>query len=137
LPNISIAILISRLLDRNTVRTALLYALVILQVVLAIIAILILFLQCRPVELLWNHAVTGTCLSIDVLNNYSYFLSAYTTVTDIILAALPITIVCKLQMGNQAKLGICMMMGLTLISAIVTIIKATYLHLLSDVEDPR
>lgn len=136
-PNISIAILVNKLLDPNPTRTRYLYSLVTLQIIFAAISVLIVFLQCRPTEKLWNTSVEGKCLNPNVLNDFSYWLSAYTTMTDIVLAVVPITAFWKLQMKFWTKLGLCIMMGLTLLSAIVTMTKATYLHLFTDHVDPR
>jgi len=57
--------------------------------------------------------------------------------TDIILAIVPISAFWKLQMPFSTKLGVCIMMGLTMLSAIVTIVKATYIHLFTNHTDPR
>ena len=133
-PNISIAILINNLLDPNPWRVRGLYAMVTLQVVLAIISIFIVFLQCSPPETLWN-GQKGKCWDPSVLNNYSYFLSAYTTLTDVVLAVVPISAFWNLQMRRSTKIGLSIMMGLTLLSAIVTVVKATYLHLFADQTD--
>lgn len=69
------------------------------------------------------------------MNDVSYWLSAYTAITDIVLAVIPIAAFWKLQMKIPTKLGVCIMMGLTFLSAIFTIIKATYLWLLFGAED--
>lgn len=110
---------------------------VILQVILAMISIFIVFFQCSPTAKLWSLSVEGTCWSPDIFNDFSYFVSAYTTMTDIILAVVPITAFWKLQMPFSKRLSICIMMGLTLLSAIVTLVKATYLDLFTDRTDPR
>lgn len=136
-PNISIAILITRLLDPDMVRTRCIYSIVGLQVISAIVSILIVFFLCSPTEKLWNPTVPGRCLNPNVLNYFSYWLSAYTTVTDFVLAIIPISVFWRLRMRFSAKLGVCIMMGLTMLSAIVTIIKATYLHLFTEHTDPR
>lgn len=107
------------------------------QVIFATISVFIVFLQCHPTSKLWDPSAEGTCWSPNILNDFSYWLSAYTTLTDIILAVVPISIFWKLQMPFSTKLGICIMMGLTLLSAIVTVVKATYLHLFTDHIDPR
>ncbi|KAE8143757.1 hypothetical protein BDV38DRAFT_289629 [Aspergillus pseudotamarii] len=135
-PNISIAILIVHLLDPNPLRARLLYAMVIFQVILAMISVFIVFFQCNPTEMLWDHSVKGSCWSPDVFDDFSYLVSAYTTVTDFVLAIVPIRALWKLQMQTSTKVGVCIMMGLTLLSAIVTIVKATYLHLFTDRTDP-
>jgi amino acid transporter len=110
---------------------------VILQIVFAMASIFVIFLQCKPTQALWDPSVQGTCWSPKVFNDFSYWVSAYTTITDIVLAIVPISAFWKLQMPFSTKLGVCIMMGLTLISAIVTIIKATYLDLFTDRTDPR
>ncbi|KAL3429517.1 hypothetical protein BDV09DRAFT_190045 [Aspergillus tetrazonus] len=136
-PNISIAILINNLLDPNPVRARLLLGMSIMQVVFAMVSIFLVFLQCKPTAALWDHTITdATCWDQAVFYDFSYWVSAYTTMTDIILALVPITVFWKLQMRQSTKIGVCIMMGLTLLSAIVTIIKATYLPLFTDVEDP-
>jgi hypothetical protein len=58
-------------------------------------------------------------------------------VTDIVLAIVPISVFWKLQMPLSTKIGVCIMMSLTMVSAIVTIVKATYLYLFTDHTDPR
>lgn len=80
--------------------------------------------------------VEGSCPSPDILNDFTCFLTAYTTLADVVLAALPITAFWQLRMKSSTKIGLCVMMGLTLLSAITTIIKATYLYLFSGKSDP-
>lgn len=110
---------------------------VILQVVLALISVVLIFLQCTPVEKLWNPFADGQCWNPSIFNNFNYFISAYTTLTDVVLAFVPISVFWKLQMPFHTKLGVCIMMGLTLLSAVVTLVKALYLHLFTDRTDPR
>ncbi|OJJ99211.1 hypothetical protein ASPACDRAFT_43874 [Aspergillus aculeatus ATCC 16872] len=135
-PNISIAILISHLLDPNPLRTRCLYAMVTMQVVFAMVSVFIVFFQCRPTQKLWDAAREGHCWDASVFDDFSYWVSAYTTMTDIVLAVVPIRVFWKLQMRTATKVRVCIMMGLTLLSAVVTIIKATYLHLFTDRTDP-
>lgn len=110
---------------------------VIFQVILAMISVFIVFFQCNPTAKMWNTSIEGTCWSSDIFDGFSYLVSAYTTVTDIILAIVPISAFWKLQMPFSTRLSVCIMMGLTLLSAIVTIVKATYLNLFTDHTDPR
>ena len=86
--------------------------------------------------MLWNPTAGGTCWSSDVFDDFSYWVSAYTAMTDIVLAVVPIRAFWKLQMPTATKVSVCVMMGLTLLSAIVTIVKATYLHLFTNHTDP-
>ena len=108
-----------------------------LQVIFAMISVVMVFVQCSPIETLWDPSAEGTCWDPSVFDDYMYWVSAYTTITDIVLAVVPINVFWKLQMRTSTKLGVCIMMGLTLLSAIVTIVKATYLHLFTKRTDPR
>ncbi|KAJ5094096.1 hypothetical protein N7456_009957 [Penicillium angulare] len=135
-PNISIAILIVDLLDPNIYRKWGLYLMTIFQVIFAMISVFIVFFQCKPTAKLWTPTLEGSCWSSDVFDDFSYWVSAYTAMTDIILAIVPIRAFWKLQMRTSTKLSVCIMMGLTLLSAIVTIVKATYLHLFTNHTDP-
>jgi hypothetical protein len=137
-PNISIAILIVDVLDPNPLRAKLLYTMVTLQIMIALVSVALIFLQCTPTAMLWDpFTPNGKCWPPEVFNDFNYLVSAYTTLTDIVLAVVPISVVRKLQMPFSTKLGVCIMMGLTLLSAIVTVVKATYLHLFTDRTDPR
>lgn len=110
---------------------------VILQVLCAMISVFLVFFQCNPTAMLWNPTLDGKCWSPDIFNGFSYWVSAYTTLTDIVLAVVPIMAFWKLHMRTSTKISVCIMMGLTMLSAIVTIVKATYLHLFTDHSDPR
>lgn len=138
-PNISIAILINNILDPNKFRTIALYVMAVLQVVFAMISAVLVFVQCNPTAILWDPRLLseGSCWSADIFNDFTYWVSAYTTMTDIVLAIVPVTVFWKLQMRTSTKVAVCIMMSLTLLSAIVTIVKATYLHLFTDHTDPR
>jgi hypothetical protein len=135
-PNISISILIVDLLDPNEYRRWSLYLMSIFQVIFAMISVFIVFFQCKPTSMLWNPTAGGTCWSPDVFDDFSYWVSAYTALTDIVLAVVPIRVFWKLQMPLSTKISVCIMMGLTFLSAIVTIVKATYLHLFTNHTDP-
>lgn len=136
-PNISIAILIVQLLALSPLHSRLLYALVILQVVAAMISVFIVFFQCDPPDILWDARIPGSCWTPDIFDGFQYFVSSLTTFTDIVLAIVPISAFWKLQMRTSTKVGVCVMMGFTLLSAIMTIIKATLLHTFNNQSDHR
>jgi hypothetical protein len=108
----------------------------ILQVVFAAITVILAFAQCQPTKKLWEKTFPGTCWNPNVLNYFSYWLCAYTTLTDFVLAVVPARAFWQLQMPRSTKIGLCVMMSMTMLSAIVTIIKGTYLPLFTDTKDP-
>lgn len=136
-PNLAITILINQLLDPNPLRTRLLYGMTLLQIVFAMITVVLAFAQCTPTAKLWEKTMAGTCWDPNVLNYFSYWLCAYTTLTDFVLAIVPIAAFSKLQMKTSTKIGLCILMSMTMLSAIVTVVKSTYLHLFTDTVDPR
>lgn len=107
-----------------------------LQVVFGIVAIAIAFAQCHPTQELWEKTLLGSCWSPDVLNYFSYWLCAYTTLTDFVLAIIPVSTFWKLQMPRSERIRLCVLMSMTMLSAIVTIVKGTYLPLFTDTTDP-
>jgi hypothetical protein len=109
----------------------------ILQITFAMIAVVLAFAQCTPTQKLWEKTMPGSCWSPNVLNYFSYWLCAYTTLTDVVLAIVPVASLWNLQMKRSTKIGLCILMSMTMLSAVVTIIKGTYLHLFTDTIDPR
>ncbi|KAF4973275.1 hypothetical protein FZEAL_9374 [Fusarium zealandicum] len=137
LPNVAILILIERLAGRTeTISRLFLRGIVTVQLILASVSIIIIFVQCQPTKYLWDQSIDGTCWGPNVFNYSSYIVSAVTAFTDLILAVIPTHAFWKLQLKTQEKWEITFMLGLTLLSAIFTVIKATYLHLFNDRIDP-
>ncbi|EWY91818.1 hypothetical protein FOYG_08780 [Fusarium oxysporum NRRL 32931] len=119
LPNAAILILIERLVGKTkTISHRFLRAVVAIQIMLALASVIIIFVQCRPTKMLWDQSAQGECWSPHVFNYTSYVVSGFTVFTDL------------------EKLEITFMLGLTFLSAIFTIIKATYLDKFNDRTDP-
>ncbi|KAK7427371.1 hypothetical protein QQZ08_006140 [Neonectria magnoliae] len=138
LPNVAILILIERLAGRtDTISRRTLRGIVSIQLIFAAVSVIIIFVQCKPTRYLWDQSIKGTCWSPDVFNYSSYIVSAFTAFTDLVLAIVPIHAFWKLQLKLREKLEVSFMLGLTLLSAIFTIVKATYMHLFTDRVDPR
>jgi hypothetical protein len=106
-PNISIVILVCQLLNPHPRRNLILYTMVGLQIVFAIVTITLAFAQCQPTRKLWEKNYPGgSCWSPNVLNYFSYWFCAYTTLTDFVLAIVPITAFWQLQMPRSTKYGL-------------------------------
>jgi hypothetical protein len=101
------------------------------------IAMVLAFAQCQRARNLWEKTLPGTCWDPIILNYFSYWLCAYTTLTDAVLAIVPIAAFWNLQMKRTTKIGLSVLMGMTMLSAVITIIKGTYLYLFTDTDDPR
>ena len=136
---ISVALLIWRIMGRSKWRKAfLLYGAMIANVVVCTIAIILTFVQCRPVAALWDPELVvmgkGTCWPPKRQVYFSIFVGSmsdsfhrvitqlllltqpnpvgYLAFLDLALALLPITIMWNLQLSLRKKVGICAIMGL-------------------------
>ena len=108
----------------------------VLQIALAMITVILAFVQCTPTKKLCEKNIPGTCWSPNVLNRFSYWFCAYTTLTDFVLAIIPVAAFWKLQMKRSTKIGMCILISMRMLSAVVTIVKGSYLHLFTETDDP-
>lgn len=136
---ISVALLIWRIMGRSKWRKAfLLYGAMVASFAVCTIAIVLTFVQCRPVAALWNPDLVtkgkATCWPPRRQTDFSIFagsmsdvfyrvimlfllltqlnVAGYLAFLDIALALLPITIMWNLQLSLKKKVGICALMGL-------------------------
>ncbi|KAI1398504.1 hypothetical protein F4819DRAFT_468438 [Hypoxylon fuscum] len=134
-PNISVAILLERLMAPNRWRAIGLYTLTGFQCIIAGISCVLLFVQCKPSEYLWNPVIPAHCFPPGTMSRYSYFVGSLTAFTDIVLAIVPIASFWNLQLPKKTKVSLCLVMGCTLFAAICAIVKTTYLNELEDLDD--
>jgi hypothetical protein len=135
LPNVAILILIERLAGRTkTFSRNFLRITVAIQIILAIISVIFMFVRCRLVDALWHPSGDGECKD-KIFNYIFYTVNCFTVFTDTVLAIVPIHAFWKLQMGLQKKLEITFLLGLTFLSAIFTIVKVYYMFKFFDNEE--
>lgn len=70
---ISFAFFLVEIVQKFIVRRRFLYSLMALQFAINGSTAIIIMVQCRPIEALWNHKVEGDCLNPQVQEYYSYF----------------------------------------------------------------
>lgn len=68
-----------------------------------IIAILITIFECLPVNKSWNRKVKGHCISTA---NFFYANAAFNVLTDLMVMALPIPVIARLQLGRKQRIGL-------------------------------
>lgn len=74
----------------------------------AVLTFLTIF-QCKPVAYFWNRDLRGACININAL---AYANSAMSIVQDVLIVALPIPVLSKLQLGRKKKIGVIFMFAL-------------------------
>ena len=99
-----------------------------LQFVINATTVIIILVQCRPIQALWDPTVKGSCWSRLVQEYYSYFQGSgfilnprgaslttragFNALTDLILAVFPATFLWPLNLKLQKKIGLILVMGL-------------------------
>lgn len=81
------------------------------------LSIIFWWIQCTPIERLWNHSIPGTCWPRGVKVGYDIFSGAYSGSMDITLAMLPWRIVWNLQMKKREKFGVAVAMSMGVLYA--------------------
>ncbi|KAL8731916.1 MAG: hypothetical protein Q9181_004127 [Wetmoreana brouardii] len=141
LPNISVAIVLNRIIAPTRYFRMTIYAVAIAQSIIAAISCILLFAQCTPSEYLWNPTIAAKCMPPSVITGYSYFVggidvfTAYSAFTDVFLAVVPAMVFWKLQLKTKTKVGLCLLMGTTALAAICAIVKTTKLYQLANLAD--
>lgn len=80
--------------------------------VLQAAALIIQFVQCSPLEKVWNPLAKGTCWGRQVNLGMSMTSSAYSGIMDVVLAVIPWAILKDLQIKRKEKIGIAVAMSL-------------------------
>lgn len=70
----------------------------------AIAIVLVSCLQCRPLELLWNPMIKGTCINFSY---FSVFNSTFNFALDMVILLSPIPLVSKLNLSKRKKVLLC------------------------------
>ncbi|KAH8650882.1 hypothetical protein BGZ60DRAFT_436753 [Tricladium varicosporioides] len=85
------------------------------------------FIQCSPVEKLWDLTAPGTCWDPHIQINYAIFAGSYSAVMDFLLALFPWLLIWKLQMKTAEKVGVGIAMSLGVLAGITAIVKTSYI----------
>lgn len=70
---ISFAVFLVEIFQKFMARRRFLYSLMALQFAINGTTAMIIMLQCRPIQALWNHKLEGDCLNHHVQDYFSYF----------------------------------------------------------------
>lgn len=88
------------------------WACLIATFILSVIIAFIMVLGCRPLALLWDQSLIGTCVPEGVHKAANYAASGIAIVDDWVFALLPIPLVYNIQMARPLKLSITFLLGL-------------------------
>ncbi|KAL8802635.1 MAG: hypothetical protein Q9200_006514, partial [Gallowayella weberi] len=136
---ISVAFLIQRIQGSNKWRMWFLYFCSISVFIMALFAVIFLFAQCQPAHALWTPSMikdgTGHCWDPIPVNNYDIAAAGYFAWLDFVLAILPASFVCKLQMAKRKKVALCALLGMGVFAGICATIKTVHLRTMTHKDD--
>ncbi|KAL8879910.1 MAG: hypothetical protein Q9198_002572 [Flavoplaca austrocitrina] len=135
---ISICLLLLRLSQFSKLKEGL-YWLIAFIFVTHLPLIVLLIVQCRPVEKTWNTIVDGKCFSKNMIANILIAQGVFSILTDFIGAAFPILLLwnVKIMIGSKVAIWLLMGFGIVLevnfgiIAACLPIMKPLYAYLRS------
>ncbi|KAJ5777958.1 hypothetical protein N7520_001204 [Penicillium odoratum] len=103
------------------------------QIVTNGITVVCLYAQCTNIVLLWDsNEGSGTCWNADVQTYLGYAHSAFNGVTDISLTFFPAYMIRNLQMNRWTKLGVGVLLGLSILAVIAVVMKIINLEALAN-----
>ncbi|KAI1401650.1 hypothetical protein F4819DRAFT_486339 [Hypoxylon fuscum] len=126
---VSVVLLLERLMGRTTTwRRLFLWVNMTLFTASMIASSILSVAQCSPPRALWSEVPEAVCLDLSIHANFATFACAYSSFLDFVLALTPITFVRKLEMSIHKKIGICILLGMGMLSGICAAIKTDAIH---------
>ncbi|KAL9116663.1 MAG: hypothetical protein Q9187_006811 [Circinaria calcarea] len=111
LGKVSVAFLILRLGPPDKLRRGLLYFSALSLAISFAVQSIIAFTQCNPPLALWKPDVVSECWSIKVLTISAMALSSYAALLDVVLPAIAVSIIWKLQLSKQKKINLSLLLS--------------------------
>jgi hypothetical protein len=100
---ISVLLLYLRIFPQKLFRRAA-FATIGMIILSATIIFFMTVFSCHPVAFFWNRDIRGgTCLNV---NKLAYANSAMSIIQDLLIVALPLPVLAKLNMGRKKKIGV-------------------------------
>lgn len=116
-------------------RVILLWGIAISNLIINALTVGMIFTQCTPREKLWDEGLPGTCDGRLRNQNTAYFQGSWSAFCDLILALYPVVFFWNVRLNVRVKVGLCVLMGLGVIACVCSIVKTSYLRVLSQTED--
>jgi len=96
-------------------------------VLTTLLPIVVLLAECDPPKKYWKPATPGRCWPTKIRIYSIYLQVAYSVITDLVCALLPIAVLWKIKISMKTKLAVCGLMSLGLIATAVAVVRASSL----------
>lgn len=93
------------------------------QSIVAIIVIVVVWAQCRPVQGLWNPTIPASRLNPAVQQDLAYLAQSLFTFSDLTYVAIPVWIIWNLNMSLRKRVGLVSIMSVGLFTMAASIMK--------------
>ncbi|KAK4615675.1 hypothetical protein CLAFUW4_10382 [Fulvia fulva] len=87
---------------------------------------------CSHVSALWGDGEVTSCLDPVHQTNYGYFQSAFNSVSDLYLTALPAIIIWRLEIKPMVKAGLSFLLYLSFFAFIASVVKTWQIRILNE-----
>ncbi|TVY14099.1 hypothetical protein LARI1_G007616 [Lachnellula arida] len=112
------------------------YSLAAQHIIINVVTIILILAQCPHFATLWDPIGTpGRCWNPSVQADFGYFQGATNTLTDIVLTAMPISIIWNLQLAKKLKIALSVLLGLSSFAMIASIIRTMLTARIADRDD--
>ncbi|KAL8812818.1 MAG: hypothetical protein Q9223_002030 [Gallowayella weberi] len=124
LSKIAICLFLLRLSSFRTIRLGL-HAMIIFLVTSHVPLTFLIIFQCNPISKYWHNPLDGpgTCFTKATVETIIIIQGVFSIISDFILAAFPIVLLWNVQLSKRTKVGLCLLMGLGVITAIICIVR--------------
>ena len=87
-----------------------------------VIATILTIFECTPVKKSWDKPLPGTCLDLQA---FFFANAAFNVITDVLVMALPIPVIAKLQIKRRQRLGLALIFFVGLFATATSIVRMT------------
>ncbi|KAK7911969.1 hypothetical protein PG985_014450 [Apiospora marii] len=127
----SISVTLLRIADARRRFVWTLWAVMGLTAITAVVFILVIANICHPITMLWGATTEGSC-SPRLNSTVSFFFSAVSIVTDLVLAILPGILLWNIRMKKTVKFSVMIILGLAAFASCATVVRLRYLTLYNN-----
>ncbi|KAF2472656.1 uncharacterized protein BDR25DRAFT_160792, partial [Lindgomyces ingoldianus] len=132
---ISLALLLLNFAGNTRFRRWLLWFLIVGQFIINSLTFIFILVQCKPIELLWDKRVEGSCWDLRFQEDFGYFQGSFNSATDFILAICPAFVIWNLNMKLSEKISLICLMGLGIFAMAASIVKTILLKAVGSSND--
>ncbi|KAL8718515.1 MAG: hypothetical protein Q9225_004364 [Loekoesia sp. 1 TL-2023] len=106
-----------------------------IQTIIVVVAIAMIYAQCKPVAKLWRVTLPGTCDGRMRNRNFAYVQGGVSSFVDLALAIYPIVLFWDLQVKLAKKLVLSLLFAFGIVACICAIIRTVNLSTLGQTQD--